>query len=1182
MKHLFSSGVVLVFNLLLILPVAAQDGDDYLSNQTTFDGTVIHLKNSGKIFVLEEVVVIHPMDQQGIVYVAPNGEVSVSGAETTTEGGVTRVTFPDGTEVRVYNNWYIEVSYPDGTRVDHQPGGRLEVFYTDGSSVILTRGSTQITAVNPGDADIPFVRATRDLVTRHGPGVNWYEYGTLENGQLRRVIGQSIGPDGALWYRLADDAWVRSDEVTPTHGRFDNLPWVSSDDSTTIVPPPTSQTIPSGGGTRVYGEMVILPNGSHIRPAFPVLIRSMDGQSIVVVQADGTFNVRLGENAGAPEITQEHYAPSTVTTSDGTKVSIYDGGHIETEYPDGTKAVRQPDQSVSVFNPDGSQSVVAADGVNVTHTQPGDNNPIPYVRATSDLTTRHGPGLNWYEYGTLGNGQVRQVIGQATDPYESVWYKLADGSWVRQVDVIRSRSGDFMHIPWFDAEGRVLAEFVPSPGSDDIIRSFTMPNNSAISLGNPMLITESDSHTWVFIHPDDTIHIEQGPVGVWIRPEGQVKVEGQGTRPEVIEQDDGPTIIRFPGGTRVEVFANGYRRLVFPNGIKIVCDTNNHFDVFYPDGTSATISPDGTNVMILSPVYGGPYVRADRDLTTRRGPGINWYEHGSLTAGQVIRVTGRALGPARAVWYRLADGSWIRSDDVTQAAGSFDQIQWYDSDDAQTPISPPTKYQTPPDAAPGKPVHVLPDSDRRIEIPGQSVRMANGSHIWIGMAVMISSTTREDHLFIDREGNLTLDHFGPGNEPPATQIAGGTQVVFTDGTTIVIHVDEGTTIDYIDGSKAVLGADGVSITTTGPGGVGDGREGTMWPPPTGSTLDGNLFVEPVNVQNAAEVGAVGIWFTTDKAFSAEPLGPLLKITGADGVYLYELDPGDPDLVNRIPAQGIGQARLSPDGTQLAAGSFVDGSLSLWDVPTGHPTSTWLAHGHTIWDIEFSPDGTTLFTTGNDDSFYPLPAGVKDEIRVWDAATGENLFTWEDQAMVLDIDVSPDGQWLASGGGFSDVLIWNVTTQTVVKRINHNPAVTNDHVQSVDFSADGVWLTAAGIDDVGVYRTDTWQRTATVGGPSLSGHVVAFSPVSDGVLFVGSDDLKMYDPTTGEDLGTLQRFDEHQQLFDMKVNPEGTALVTTLVTLDDTYNIVDSEITFWGVIGPDTPSAEVKKVQLGAE
>jgi serine/threonine protein kinase/WD40 repeat protein len=61
---------------------------------------------------------------------------------------------------------------------------------------------------------------------------------------------------------------------------------------------------------------------------------------------------------------------------------------------------------------------------------------------------------------------------------------------------------------------------------------------------------------------------------------------------------------------------------------------------------------------------------------------------------------------------------------------------------------------------------------------------------------------------------------------------------------------------------------------------------------------------------------------------------------------------------------VGDAILHPDGKSIISGSW-NGTLTAWDLETGQPLLTWLAHETGVHRVQFSPDGQTLFTAGHD-------------------------------------------------------------------------------------------------------------------------------------------------------------------------------------------------------------------------
>jgi WD40 repeat protein len=153
--------------------------------------------------------------------------------------------------------------------------------------------------------------------------------------------------------------------------------------------------------------------------------------------------------------------------------------------------------------------------------------------------------------------------------------------------------------------------------------------------------------------------------------------------------------------------------------------------------------------------------------------------------------------------------------------------------------------------------------------------------------------------------------------------------------------------------------------------------------------------------------------------------------------------------------------LSSDGTRLAAGHFAEvnqpGILRIWDVASGKELASMTAHSLEITSVSFSPDGSRVLTSSFDgmvrlsDAFGGRPLrefrghtgrvegaafspdgrylySVGDEsdrtLRVWDAETGENLFTSDPQPSgLLSVTALPDNLRVVTTGKDGVIKLW---------------------------------------------------------------------------------------------------------------------------------------------------------------
>ena len=114
--------------------------------------------------------------------------------------------------------------------------------------------------------------------------------------------------------------------------------------------------------------------------------------------------------------------------------------------------------------------------------------------------------------------------------------------------------------------------------------------------------------------------------------------------------------------------------------------------------------------------------------------------------------------------------------------------------------------------------------------------------------------------------------------------------------------------------------------------------------------------------------------------------------------------------------------------------MVNHTIRLWDVNTGELQKTFIAEDFgSVASLCWSPDGQTLASGGG----YVSEgcAGVLDtKVRVWDVATGELQRTFTGHAdEILSVRFSADGQTLASGSADGTVLLWDMAPEALPQK-----------------------------------------------------------------------------------------------------------------------------------------------------
>ena len=150
------------------------------------------------------------------------------------------------------------------------------------------------------------------------------------------------------------------------------------------------------------------------------------------------------------------------------------------------------------------------------------------------------------------------------------------------------------------------------------------------------------------------------------------------------------------------------------------------------------------------------------------------------------------------------------------------------------------------------------------------------------------------------------------------------------------------------------------------------------------------------------------------------------------------------------------ASFGPGGERLIARAREDSRVAkVWDVASGEERVVLRGHSMPIICARFSADGGRAVTCACDAKEEKKPH----EIKIWDALTGDSLFSLTGNGLLFNAIFSPDGLTLAAGGeaGLVQFVDWFHS-----RKVTTLPGASGP-VSALAFSKDGRLFAAAGID-----------------------------------------------------------------------------------------------------------------------
>ena len=268
------------------------------------------------------------------------------------------------------------------------------------------------------------------------------------------------------------------------------------------------------------------------------------------------------------------------------------------------------------------------------------------------------------------------------------------------------------------------------------------------------------------------------------------------------------------------------------------------------------------------------------------------------------------------------------------------------------------------------------------------------------------------------------------------------------------------------------------------------------------------------------------------ALAMDPAGRLI-ISGARdrSVRLWNADTGEAKWRFEGHAMPVAAVAVSPDNSRIAAWA-ADKFLRTWEVSTGKE----------LWAVRTTegPIGSVSSLIFTKDGSRIISGEWPGQIKVWDSATGRKLAATEGAGSVLSLALSPDGQWLASGGS-KKITILNPTTLKVVRRISLPDAPM---VNSTAFSPDSQKLAAGdSLGNLSLWHPQSGRKLWLSKKHDKGVTSVAFDSKGSWIA-TGSYDttVRIWNAEDGQELHSMQGHTD--RVTGLGVNADSTVLVST--------------------------------------